>query len=147
MLTRGSMPPMPPDHEIPVAEIAGEPQPRIGLFKPLPSWIPLPEDGYVTGAALYPPQPPYGPAAVVMLRYEETQGAFVVNYRHRLERAGFALRRVPFVFHLIVDRPDAVYEADETNGGHVAYITLRHGWQGRFAQLTFYAPPAPHMHL
>ena len=51
------------------------------------------------------------------------------------------------VFHLIIDKPDAAYEADEKNGGHVAYITLRHGFNIRMAQLTFYAPPAPRMHL
>jgi hypothetical protein len=82
-----------------------------------------------------------------MLRYEESQGEFIVNYRHRLESAGFATRRIPILFHLIIDKPDAAYEADEKNGGHVAYITLRSGFGKRFAQLTFYAPPAPRMHL
>jgi hypothetical protein len=149
LLTRPSVaPPKSSVHGIPVSLLAdGKPQPRIGLTTPLPNWIPLPEKGYVTGAALYPPQPPFGPAAVVMLRYEEGQGEFIVHYRARLERAGFVVRRIPVLFHLIIDRPDAAYEADEKNGGHVAYITLRHGFDIRMAQLTFYAPPAPRMHL
>jgi hypothetical protein len=148
VLTRGSMPSMPSPHGIPVSILAnGKPHPGVGLVAPLPNWIPLPENGYVTGAALYPPQPPFGPACVVMVRYDEPQGEFIVNYRHRLENAGFATRRIPILFHLIIDKPDAAYEADENNGGHVAYITLRSGFGKRFAQLTFYAPPAPRMHL
>jgi len=148
MLTRGSVPKLPSSRGVPLALIAdGKPHPGVGLVAPLPKWIPLPENGYVTGAALYPPQPPFGPACVVMLRYDEAQGEFIVNYRHRLENAGFATSRIPVLFHLIIDKPDAAYEADEKNGAHVAYITLRHGFNIRVAQLTFYAPPAPRMHL
>jgi hypothetical protein len=144
IVARGAMPPMPPAYAVPVATIAnGKPEPRVGLLSPLPKWIPLPESGYVTGAGLYPPQPPFGPAAVVMLRYDETAAEFIVHYRHRLERAGFVVHRIPVLFHLIIDKPDAAYEADEKSGGHVAYITLRSGFDKRFAQLTFYAPPAP----
>jgi len=145
--TRGSVPPLPPYHEIPVAEVGGKALPHIGLVAPLPNWLPLPESGYVTGAERFPPQPPYGPGAVVVLRYDETQAQFVANYRHRLARAGFAMRAIPNLFHLVIDKPDAVYEADEENGGRVGYIVLRHAWKGRFAQLTFYESPAPRMHL
>ena len=147
IVARGTVPPIPSYHEIPVAQISGKALPHIGLVAPLPKWIPLPEKGYVSGVELFAPRPPWGPAAVVMLRYDETQAEFVVNYRHRLERAGFVMRRIPFGFHLIVDRPDDFYEADEKNGGHVAYITLRHGFGKRVAQLTYYAPPAPRLHL
>lgn len=147
ILARGTMPPMPPEREYPIATITKKPLPQIGLAVPLPNWIPLPESGFVTGVELFPPHLPYGGGAVIVLRYAETQGQFVVDYRHRLERAGFVMRRFPFVFHLINDWPDAVYEADEKNGGHVAYITLRSGFGKRYAQLTFYAPPAPRLHL
>src|SRR5207244_1738602 len=83
ILTRPSVaPPKSSLHGIPISMIAnGKPEPRIGLFKPLPSWIPLPETGFVTGAGLYPPQQPFGPAAVVMVRYEEPAGEFAANYR------------------------------------------------------------------
>ena len=145
--TRGYTSPMPPYHEIPIDQVTGKPLPHIGLGAPLPNWIPLPERGYVSGAELFAPHLPYGPGAVIVLRYDETQAQFVVNYRHRLERAGFVMRRIPILFHLIIDKPDAAYEADEENGGRVGYIVLRHARKGRFAQLTFYDPPAPRLHL
>lgn len=144
---RAYVPPMSPYREIPVAQVLGKPLPYIGLAAPLPNWIPLPQTAYVSGAELFPPHLPYGPGAVIVLRYDETQAQFVVNYRHRLERAGFAMRRIPILFHLVIDKPDAAYEADEKNGGHVGYIVLRHAWKARFAQLTFYEPPAPRLRL
>jgi hypothetical protein len=52
------------------------------------------------------------------------------------------MRRLPTPFNLIIDRPDALFEADERQGGHVIYITMR---ATRFAQLTFWEPPAPRM--
>lgn len=145
IVARGTVPPMPPYREIPVAQIVGKPLPHIGLMAPLPNWIPLPERGYVSGAELFPPHPPYGAAAVVMLRYDETQAQFLVTYRHRLASAGFAMRPILFPYHLIVDKPDAAYEADEKNGGRVGYIVLRHGFNKRSAQITFYESPAPRM--
>ena len=145
LVARGTTPPLPPYREIPVAQIRGKPVPQIGLVAPLPNWMPLPERGYVSGAELFPPQPPYGPAAVVMLRYDETQAQFVVDYRHRLARAGFGMRPILFPYHLVIDKPDAAYEADEKNGGRVGYVILRSGFNKRSAQLTFYEAPAPRM--
>src|SRR4029077_18783056 len=109
--SRPASPPLP--RGIPMAMIVnGKPQQRIGLLVSLPGWIPLPEKGYVTGAELFPPQPPFGLAAGVMPGCDEPSDEFIVNYRGRLERAGFAWRRNPILFHLIVDKPDAQYEAD-----------------------------------
>jgi hypothetical protein len=115
--------------------------PEIGLAAPLPTWIPLPRKGRVIGAGLYPPQPPWGAAAVVMLQIEEPANSFVAAYRKRLDQAGFAMRQIPIPPNLIVDAADSAYEADERSGGHVVYVTMR---RTRYAQLTFWSPPAPH---
>ena len=126
---------------VPVAAIEnGKTQPRVGLVKPLPGWVPLPDKGMVIGAGVYPAQRPYGASAVVMLQLDGSEEAFTASYRNRLARAGFSMRQLPEPFNLIVDRPDALFEADERNGGHTVYITLR---AKHFAQLTFWDPPAP----
>jgi hypothetical protein len=46
---------------------------------------------------------------------------------------------------LIIDRPDAQFEADERQGGHVVYITMRHSGVVRVAQLTFWDPFTPRL--
>jgi hypothetical protein len=119
-----------------------EPRPEVGLVGPLPAWIPLPESGSVISAGLYPPQPPFGAAATVTLEIDNSAEAFLTAYQSRLDQAGFSMRRLPTPFNLIIDRPDALFEADERQGGHVIYITMR---ATRFAQLTFWEPPAPRM--
>ena len=126
---------------VPVAALAArKPLPQIGLVAPLPQWMPLPDRGIVLGAGLYPPQPPFGPAASMMIRLEESQGEFAAAYEKRLIDAGFAMRRIPSPPNLIIDAPDACYEADERMGGRTIYITLR---AKHYVQLTFWDVPAP----
>lgn len=127
---------------IPIEKIAnGRSAPQIGLIAPLPTWIPLPKRGRAIGAGLYPPQPPWGAAAVVMLRIEEPADVFVSAYRRRLDEAGFAMHQIPIPPNLFVDAADSAFEADERRGGHVVYVTMR---RAHYAQLTFWSPPAPH---
>ncbi len=96
------------------------------------------------GAALYPPQPPYGAAAVAMVAIDDSFEDFAAAYGQLLKARGFDMRSSPMPPNLGIDRPYAVYEADEVNGGHVVYVTLRGGGGVlRVAQLTFWSPPAP----
>jgi hypothetical protein len=128
---------------IPIAMIAGgRLEPQIGLVAPLPRWMPLPDRGLVVGAGTYPPQPPFGAAATVMLKLDESQKEFTTSYLKQLERAGFSVRHLPPPFNLIVDRPDDQFEADERKGARAIYITLR---ATHFAQLTFWDSPAPRL--
>lgn len=126
---------------IPIAALAGRAAPQIGLIAPVPDWMPLPDNGRATGAALFPPQPPFGPGAVVMVKLDGSEAAFVASYRDRLARRGFQVRHLPPPFSLIIDAPDDQFEADARNGRSI-FITLR---GRRFAQLTFWDVPAPHM--
>jgi hypothetical protein len=129
---------------VPIDVIArGQSAPQIGLGGPFPDWAPLPPRGWVIGAELFGPQPPYGPAAVAMIQIDESFDAFTAAYGRLLAQRGFAMRASPMPFNLVVDRPHAVYEADEIHGGHVVYVTLRGNRDVRFAQLTFWSPPAP----
>jgi len=124
----------------------GKPHPEIHLIGPLPDWIPLPESGTVIAAGLYAPQPPYGAAATVTLIVEGSEADFTAAYGRQLEQAGFSVRRIPTAFSvLLFALADVQFEADERVGGHVVYITMRHSWAARFAQLTFWNPPAPHL--
>ena len=59
--------------------------------------------------------------------------------------AGYAVRPVAPRFNIAFDEPDLQFEADERAGGHVVYIALRHTRAARFAQLTFWDPPAPRL--
>ena len=138
-------PPMPKG--VPVSDIAsGKVLPQIGLIAPFPSWAPLPPQGTVIGAEVVRPQPPYGAAAELMLRLDtESYDGFIVAYRAVLDRRGFSMRAAPEPSNVGIDRPVATYEADETQGGHVVYVTLRGAARQRYAQLTFWSPPAPHM--
>jgi len=116
--------------------------------EPLPAWAILPPgDRKVVAAGTYPPQPPYGAAATITYLLPETGEQFVAAYRAQLTAAGYAIRRVTPLD--VFDVPDLQLEADEQGGGpgggHVVYITLRHTWAGSFAQLTFWAPPAPRL--
>src|ERR1043165_7433670 len=132
-----------PRATLPVATLGnGLPRPEVGLLGPLPDWIPLPETGRVFSAGLYPPQPPYGPAAVIMLEIDVSAEAFVPAYVERRRQAGFASRRydqpsMPW------DRPDMQFEAKDATGAHVIYITMRHGYDVRMAQLTYWSAPVP----
>ena len=136
-----NVPPKP--RGVPIEKIAnGRIAPEVGLIAALPTWIPLPGKGRVIGVGLYPPQPPWGAAAVVMLQIAEPADSFVAAYRMRLDQAGFAMRRTPIPANLIVDAADSAFEADERRGGHVVYVTMRRRW---YVQLTFWSPPAPHL--
>jgi hypothetical protein len=94
----------------------------------------------------YPPQPPYGAAAVITYLIDETGERFAAAYGAQLAAAGFDLRPIAII-DLPFNAPDAQFEADERGagptGGHVIYLTLRHTDAGIFAQLTFWDPPAP----
>jgi hypothetical protein len=137
-------PPVPPKvNTVAIEEIAnGKVAPQIGMMRPLPTWIPLPLKGRVIGAGTYPPQPPWGASAVVMLRLEQPANDFLAAYRQRLDRAGFSTRRIPIPPNLIIDAADSAFEADERKGGHAVFITMR---RTHYAQLTFWSPPIPRM--
>jgi len=131
---------------IPVAELdPASPHPEIGLIAPLPSWIPLPDSGNVISAGVYPPQPPYGAAAVVMVSTDLSSKDFAAGYGRRLDGAGFAMRQIPNPPNLVIDAPELSFEADERKGGRVVYVTMRNGFGVRVAQLTFWDVPAPHL--
>jgi hypothetical protein len=131
---------------LPVGELARTAAaPQIGLAGPFPAWAPLPDRGLVTGAELFAPHPPYGGGAVAMIRIEESFDGFTAAYRRTLVQRGYDLQRIPTQFNLVIDRPYAQFEADEAKGGHVIYVTLRGDSAVRYAQLTFYAPPAPRL--
>ncbi len=143
-LARHTRPPRP--YGVPIAAIAsGQPAPRVGLIGPFPAWAPLPGRGLVVGAELFRPQPPYGASAVIMLVLDDSFDGFAAAYGQRLAQAGFVMRRLPIGPNLIIDRPVAQFEADERQGGHVVYVTFRGNAQMRYVQLTFWAPPAPHI--
>ena len=131
---------------IPIAKLTdGMPHPEVGLIVPLPGRIPLPDSGRVIGAGTYPPQPPWGAAAVVMVVIDGAAADFVAAYGRRLDTAGFSMRRIANPPNLIIDAPGSSYEADEREGGHVAYVTMRSTRDVRVAQLTFWDVPAPHL--
>jgi hypothetical protein len=121
----------------------GETDPQIGLGAPFPAWAPLPQRGQVTGAEVLPPQPPWGASAVIMMRIDETYDAFTVGYRRRLAERGFELKPIPIQPNLVIDAPLAQFQADETAGGHVVYVTYRGGARARYVQLTYLSPPSP----
>jgi hypothetical protein len=129
---------------VPMSDIAaGKVAPQVGLGAPFPDWAPLPERGDVIGAEVVAPQPPYGAAAVLMVHIDESFPGFVAAYRVRLAARGFDLRQTHIPPNLGIDAAVAAYEADERQGGHIVYVTLRGTPAARFAQLTFWAPPAP----
>jgi hypothetical protein len=134
-----------PPKGVPVSSIAnGKTQASIGLVSPLPEWIPLPDSGTVTGAGVYRPQPPYGAAAVVMLKMDRPAAAFVAAYARRLAAAGFPMRRIPNPPNLVIDAPWATYEAVDRKSGNAVFVTIRSLWEPHFAQLTFWNPPVPY---
>ena len=115
---------------------------------PMPAWAILPPGGKVVASGVYPPQPPYGSAAVIIYAIDATAEEFIAAYGAQLASAGYAVRRVT-PLDLPFNAPEAQFEADERphipGGGHVIYVTLRHVQTARFAQLTFWDPPAPRM--
>jgi hypothetical protein len=50
------------------------------------------------------------------------------------------MRRIPSPPNLVIDAPDACYEADERVGDRTIHITLR---AQHYVQLTFWDEPAP----
>jgi hypothetical protein len=92
----------------------------------------------------YPPQPPYGIAAVATYEIDGSADGFVASYCAQLDAAGYAVRPVS-VPNLIIDAPDLQLEADQRDGARTIYITLRSGFGRRFAQLTFWDAPAPRL--
>jgi hypothetical protein len=67
-VTSGTISPVVPKG-IPIKALGdGKPHPEILLIAPLPGWIPLPDSGSAISAGVYAPQPPYGAAAVIMVR-------------------------------------------------------------------------------
>jgi hypothetical protein len=128
----------------------------------MPAWAVLPPGARkVVASGVYPPQPPYGAAATITYLIDETAEQFAAAYRAQLAAAGYTIRPIPPQFSVAFDEPDLQLEADEQGGsagpaplagriggvwsGHVIYLALRHTYAGRFAQLTFWAPPAPRL--
>jgi hypothetical protein len=134
-----------PSAGVPIERIAsGEINPVIGLGAPFPSWAPLPERGWVTGAEVLRPQPPWGASAVIMMRIDESYDAFTAGYRRRLAERGFTLKPIPIQPNLVIDAPLAQFEAKENSGGgHVVYVTYRGDRRARYVQLTYWSPPSP----
>jgi hypothetical protein len=113
---------------------------------PMPAWVILPPgEREVVASGVYPPQPPYGAAATITYAIAETAEEFAAAYGAQLTAAGYAVRPIPPRFNIAFDEPDLQFEADERSGGHVIYLALRHTRTTRFAQLTFWAPPAPRL--
>jgi hypothetical protein len=112
---------------------------------PMPAWAILPPgERRVVASGVYPPQPPYGSAATITYAIDGTAEQFTAAYEAQLAAAGYDVRRVSPI-DLPFNAPDAQFEADERSGGHVIYLTLRHTRTTPFAQLTFWAPPAPRL--
>lgn len=116
-----------PSHmaDVPIARLAaGAFEPALGLRQPLPAWLPLPETGRVIAAGAYPPQPPFGASATILLRLEQSSDGFVASYRARLARAGFAVRRNVVLLHRGPFDPmlEQAFEADAKPGGPTIYI-------------------------
>ena len=120
-----------------------------GPSAPLPAWVILPPgERRIVASGVYPPQPPYGAAATITYAIEETAEQFAAAYAAQLAAAGYAVRRIPPQFNIAFDEPDLQFEAlehDGAMGGRVIYLSLRHSRTTRFAQLTFWDPPAPRM--
>lgn len=111
---------------------------------PMPAWAILPPgERRVVASGVYPPQPPYGSAATITYAIDATAEQFAAAYAAQLTAAGYTVRPIPPRFNIAFDEPDLQFEADEQSGGHVIYFALRHTRTTRFAQLTFWDPPAP----
>jgi hypothetical protein len=109
---------------VPVEAIeGGRIAPSIGLVLPLPKGFPLPGKGHVIGAGVYPPQPPFGASASMMMRLDEPPVNFISSCRARLTQAGFALRHPTFAGP---SDPalEKTSEADEILGGRTIYIAI-----------------------
>lgn len=131
---------------IPIAELAsGRPHPSIGLGGPFPTWAPLPEKGLVTGAEVAAPQPPWGASAVAMVKIDDDVDHFMAGYGQRLAASGFRVRRVPIEIGPAFNRPEAQFQSDDRDGGHVVYITFRGDSAVQYVQLTYWSPPAPRL--
>lgn len=125
----------------------GKTRSLVGLSVPLPNGMPLPESGRVVGAEVYPPQPPYGASASIMVRFDQSAERFISSYRTRLDHAGYSLRQQSVLLKRTPLDPslEDAYEADEKHGDHTIYIAIRGAPAGHFAQLTFWSPPSPRL--
>jgi hypothetical protein len=139
-----ALPAPPPPLDLPIERLREEAArgalPHVS--RPLPDWLPLPASGRVSTAGTYPPQPPYGAAVAIMLRIDETPEDFAASYTRALAAAGYQVRRVaaPFDFTFATD---GAIEAYDPASGRYVFCVLRHNRQSRFAQITFWEPPAP----
>jgi len=146
LLAWQTLPAIPPSFDIPIERLRDEA--RRGtlphLTAPLPDWLPLPESGRVSTAGAYPPQPPYGAAVLITLVIAETPEEFLAAYSARLTAAAYQVRRVapPFDFTFATDGALDAY--DHATGRYV-YCVVRHTRAARFAQITFWEPPAPRL--
>jgi hypothetical protein len=127
---------------VPIAELAkGKPFAGIGLLAPLPTWLPLPKKGRAISGGVYPPQPPFGAASVIVLAIDEPIDEFLGSYARILESAGFTLSRLPNPA-IPTDMAEARYEATNATRSRYVFVTLRQSW---FVQLTFWDAPVPRM--
>lgn len=141
-----ALPAIPPPLDLPIERLRDEAARGAVpyLVKPLPDWLPLPPSGRVSTAGAYPPQPPYGAAVTIMLRIDEAPETFAADYMIRLAAAGYRVRRVapPFDFAIA---SDGALDAHDPETGRYIVCVLRHNGANRFAQITFWEPPAPRL--
>src|SRR5579863_970827 len=124
---------------IPIGDLArGQPHPSIGLGGPFPAWAPLPDKGLVTGAEIAAPRAPWGASAVAMVKIDDDVDHFMAGYGPRLAASGFRVRRLTTPIGLLIDRPEAQFQADDRQGGHVVYITFLGDARARYVQLTYW---------
>jgi hypothetical protein len=141
-----AMPAIPPPLDIPVerlrAEAARGALPYVTA--PLPEWLPLPDSGRVTTGGSYSPQPPYGAAISLTLVIDVPAEDFAAAYGAKLAAAGYRVRRVPPPFDFTFATDGALDAYDAASGRYVVCV-LRHNAKNRFAQITFWEPPAPRL--
>ena len=114
------------------------------LTAPLPEWLPLPPSGRVTTGGSYPPQPPYGAAISLMLVIDLSAEDFAAAYSEKLTAAGYRVRCIPAPFDFTFATDGALDAYDPASGRYVVCV-LRHNAKHRFAQVTFWEPPAPRL--
>ncbi len=146
LLAWQSLPAMAPTVDVPIAELRAEAARGAvpHLSRPLPDWLPLPARGRVTAAGDYKPQPPYGAAISITLVIGETPEEFAAAYSALLSEIGYRVRRVapPFDFTFATD---GALDAYDPSSGRYVFLVLRHNGANRFAQVTFWEPPAPRL--
>ena len=123
---------------VPVAELAqGRAVPSVGLLVPVPAWVTLPETGRAIGAAVYPPQPPYGTTFSMMVALDEAPDDFIEGYRRKLASVGFTFESAPNLM-IPTDMAKARFKGTNEHGTRHVFLALRGSQGSWFMQITFW---------